>query len=86
MKVLLDGKVIEMTDEEMRKRGVLGGPDWDRRQEEYAVKRSHEEVLRGMDLDGTAFHRKMGRGPVLAGKDRGDETSFEEIFEDQDSW
>ena len=86
MKVLLDGKVIEMTDEEMRKRGVLGGPEWDRQREEYEVKRSHEEVLRGMDLDGHVFYRKMGSGPALAGKDRGDETSFEEIFEDQDSW
>lgn len=86
VKVLLGGKVVEMSEEECRAKGVLGGPEWDRRQDEYAVKRSHEGVLRGMDLDGRVFHTKMGRKPELVAADHRDESPFTELFEDPEYW
>jgi len=85
-KVLLGGKVVEMSEEECRARGVLGGPEWERERDAYEVKRSHEEVLRSMDLDGRVFHTKIGRQPQLVAMGNGDESSFTELFEDPEYW
>ena len=92
-KVLIDGKVVEMTDAEMRRRGVLGGEEWDRQHADVESLHSYECMLQGMDLDGRVFHQRVGAhnrtstgGGTIAPVDPGSEITFDELFEQQEYW
>jgi len=91
--VLYNGRVLRMSNAEMRREGVLGGPRWDVQRDDVMVMRSHERVLQDMDIDGRLFHQKVSAHSrtstgeaVIDGAEPGDEISFDELFEQQEYW
>lgn len=85
--VLCGGKVLKMTPEEARRRGVLGGPAWDAEHDEHETLKTHRAVINEMDMDGRVFHSKIGgRSRAIEAESSGDETTFAELFEQQEYW
>lgn len=86
IQVLIDGGVVNMTVADARRRGVLGGDPWLENRIRREERRSHGRVAESMGLDGHRLHARMGHGAAIPSGGAGDETSFEELFEDQAYW